>query len=231
MVKRYVGRTEYSRAERWSDAAVHFAGVVSALIAVPVLVTLAAVWRGDATAVAVAVLYGLTLIGMVSASALYHITWVPHWKRHLKRCDHVAIYCKIAGTYTPLLMLSGTQAGGFLAGLWLVALAGSSLKVIEPDGFRPISLVLYLGMGWAGAVFARDMFETLSPAAMHFVIVGGLLYTIGFVFFLWEALPFHNTIWHVFVLLASGFFYAAVMVELGQLPPDLPAEISAGLSG
>ncbi len=204
----------YSRAELVSDAAVHVAGIIAALIAVPVLVTLAAVWFGDAGTVAAAVVYGVSLIGMLACSALNNMARLPAWKDLLRRIDQSAIYVKIAGSYTPFAVLTGTHAGFFLTGLWGAALAGASLRLFSPARLKWASIVLYLAIGWAGALLGAPLLAELTPTGLALILVAGGLYTTGVVFFLWEQLPFHNTIWHVFVLAASFVLYAAVLVEL-----------------
>lgn len=205
----------YSPAERLTDAAVHVVGLTGVLMAVPVLITLAAVWRGDPVSVTGAAIYGVSLIAMVLCSALYHMAPLPEWKDVLRRLDHSAIFVKIAGTYTPFALLAG-GSGALLGGVWTAALAGTALKVVAPDRYRMTALTLYLGMGWCGVLAGQGMIASLSPSGFHLIVAGGLLYTLGVVFFLWEMLPFHNTIWHVLVLVASGLFYAAVMVELAD---------------
>lgn len=204
----------YSRAERLSDGVVHVAGILSALIAVPVLITLAAVWYGDSGTVAAATIYGVSLIAMLCCSAVYNMLAWPGWQDMLRRFDQSAIYLKIAGTYTPFAVFTGTTAGLFLTGIWGTALLGVSMIVIGPARPRWPSLVLYLALGWAGVVAGQQMIAALTPASHMLILIGGLIYTVGLVFFLWERLPFHNTIWHVFVLAASWIIYAAVLVEL-----------------
>ncbi len=209
----------YSRTERLSDAAVHVAGIVSALIAVPVLITLSVLWFGDRGTVAAAAVYGATLLAMLCCSAIYNMAPLPGWKNALRRLDQSAIYLKIAGTYTPFAVLTGTSAGMFLTGVWSGALVGVSMVVLSPARLRWASLALYLGLGWAGVVAGQQMIAALSPAGHALTLTGGALYTLGLVFFLWERLPFHNTIWHVFVLAATWIIYAAVLVELwGRVP-------------
>lgn len=202
---------DYSRAERLSDAAVHVAGIIAALIAVPVLITLAAIWIGDRTTVIAALIYGASLIAMLACSALYNI--VPTRRDMLRRIDQSAIYIKIAGTYTPFAVLTGTQTGFLLTGLWTAALVGAAMILFGRGRLRYPSLALYLGMGWAGALAGGPLLAELSPAAVSLIFAGGMIYTLGVGFFLWERLPFHNTIWHVFVLTASGVIYCAVVVE------------------
>ncbi len=206
---------DYSRAELLSDACIHVMGLVSVLMAVPVLITLAAVWRGDSAAVTGSVVYGVTLVGMILCSALYHMVRIPSWRGTLRRLDHTAIYLKIAGTYTPFILLAGGSTL-LLGMIWTAAFAGSILKILDPGRYQWIALALYLAMGWAGAVAGDAMIAHLSMPVFVLILVGGGIYTLGVIFFLWEVLPFHNTIWHAFVLVASAIFYAAVMVELAQ---------------
>lgn len=205
---------EYSRAERLSDAAVHVTGILLALMAAPVLVTLAAVWRGEIGLVLAATVYALSLVGMLCCSALYHMAPLADWKDGLRRLDQSAIYVKIAGTYTPFAVLAGPQSMPFLAGLWAAAAAGVSLKLIAPGRLFGPTVALYLAMGWAAVFVGGPILETMTPAGFQLVLVGGCLYTVGVIFLVWERLPFHTTIWHVFVLAASLLLYVAVVVEI-----------------
>jgi hemolysin III len=206
----------YSRAERLSDAAVHVAGIVSALVAVPVLVTLAAVWFGDASTVLAATIYGLSLIAMFCCSAIYNLASLPDRKDAFRRLDQSAIYMKIAGSYTPFAVMTGTHASLFLTGVWGAALFGASLILFAPRRLKWSSIVLYLSIGWAGMLFGRPLVDELSPTGLLLILAAGCTYTAGLVFYLWERLPFHNTIWHVFVFAGSFVLYAAVLVELWQ---------------
>lgn len=206
----------YTRAENLSDAAVHVLGVVAALIAVPVLVTLAVVWSTDTSTVVASVVYGLSLLAMLSCSAIYNMTPLPAWKDFLRRADQSAIYLKIAGGYTPFAVLAGSHAGLLLTGIWSAALAGASLTIFSPTRMRWASVVLYLCLGWAGAVLGGPIVEAMTPTGFLLLIVAGSIYSAGVIFFLWERLPFHYTIWHVFVLAASFVLYAAVLIELWE---------------
>jgi len=211
----FAARTDYSPTGRLSDAVIHVAGLVVVLAAVPVLITVAAFLRGDLTAVLAVSVYGAALVAMILCSALYNMIAHPGWSRFLKRLDHSAIYVKIAGTYTPFTLLSG-HGFWLLAGLWGAALAGVGIKLVSPDRFRPLALGLYLAMGWAGLAAGGTFLATLSGPVMALILTGGVLYTVGVAFYLFERLPFHYTIWHVFVLAASLVFYAAVTLHLVQ---------------
>ncbi|MEZ5911703.1 MAG: hemolysin III family protein [Paracoccaceae bacterium] len=209
-------RHAYSRAELVSDAVVHVSGVVAALIAVPVLITVTAFLRGDFTALFGISIYGATLLAMLGCSALFNMAGQARWRWLFQRLDHSAIYLKIAGTYTPFALLSGAGAGTLLAGIWGAALAGVGLKALSPVRFRTAALTLYLAMGWAGVFAGGTLLAELSPTVLALMVSGGVLYSAGVVFYLWERLPYHNTVWHVFVLAASGLFYAAILTRVVQ---------------
>ena len=209
-------RTAYSRAERQSDAVVHFLGIGAALVAVPVLITLAVVLRGDAPAVVSTVLYGLALVTMLVFSALFHLTTQPRLRRVFRSLDHTAILCLIAATYTPFVLLSGADAKGLLVTLWAAAFLGAALRAFAPERLKLAAIALALGMGWAGLIGGGALLAALSTPVMVLITLGGILYSVGVGFCLMERLPFHYTIWHICVLAASAVFYAAITVQLVQ---------------
>lgn len=209
----FAPRTTYSRTERISDGVIHVVGTLMALTAVPVLVTMAVVMRGDLAAVSGVAIYGASLIAMLACSAAYNMAWPGAWDHVLRRMDHSAIYLKIAGTYTGFVLISG-KGEALAAGIWLAALLGMVLKMICPDRFRWVGLALYIGMGWAGLVAGWPLFEDMSRPVLMLVVMGGLIYTLGVPFYLMSRLPFHITVWHGFVLAASALFFAAVMAHM-----------------
>ena len=209
-------RHGYSPAENRSDAVVHVLGLIAALMAVPVLITLAVTLHGDTRAVLGASLYGVALIAMLLCSALYNMSWEVRRKAFYRHLDHTAILCKIAATYTPFMLLSGGGGGWLLPGLWGAAITGAGMRIMAPDRFKVAAVALALGMGWAGLFAGPAFFAGLSTTVIALIVTGGSLYTIGVGFFLFDRLPFHYTIWHIFVLAASMVFYAAVMLHLVQ---------------
>lgn len=211
-------RPAYSRAERMSDGVVHITGIAAALVAVPVLITLTAYHRPEPQAVLGASVYGVTLILMLTLSALYNMIDSERWSGLLRRLDHSGIYVKIAGTYTPFLLLSGVQAPGLLIGLWSSATLGSVLKLVDPNRFRWFGLALYVMMGWAIVWAGQSHLAELSYTVVALMMAGGVVYTFGIVFYLLDWLPYHNTIWHVFVLTGSVLFFIAVAVRIAWAP-------------
>lgn len=214
--------SRYHRAERLSDAALHLLGLLLALGAVPVLVWLSIARRGDMASVAAVTIYGASLIAMLGCSAIYNMTLPGRWTQVYKRMDHTAIYIKIAGSYTPLVALTGVGGMPFLLGLWLAAIGGSSLTIAAPDRMRWVGLGLYVAMGWFGALFGQEMLAALTAEARRLVLTAGALYTIGLPFFLWTSLPFQRTIWHAFVFTASGVLYTAMCLEVVRTIEEIP---------
>ena len=206
-------RADYTRTEYLSDLAVHLIGIVVVLTCAPLLVVLAVVSAHGTASVIGMALYGLSFAAMILCSAVYNIFPHPDWEWLFKRLDHCAIYLKIAGTFTGFAMIAG-QGFVIVGALWAAAAAGISLKMICPFRFRRTSIALYLGMGWAGGLVAFGIFAALPPLTGSLIIVGGLLYTVGTGVYLWPQLPFHLTIWHSFVLVASLAFYAAAVVAV-----------------
>ena len=209
-----MGRSRYTRAERLSDAAIHLTGVALVLAAVPVLIVVTALTRGDAAALTGVSVYGAGLALMITASAVYNISggfpWGSAWEWVLRRLDHAAIYLKIAATYTPFALITG-QGLMVTAGVWIAATAGVALKLVSPERFRWVALALYLGMGWAGLIAGGAFIAVLPGPVIVLMAVGGVLYTLGVVFYVWDRMPFHLTVWHGLVLAASLVFYAAVL--------------------
>ena len=201
-----------TRAEYVSDAVVHVAGLVLVAGAVPWLILMAAD-NGHPPATLGVSNYGASLALMILASALYNMILSERWGRILCRLDHSAIYLKIAGTFSGFALIAG-QGLGILSVIWGIAAAGIWLKIAAPGRYRMLGIALYLGMGWAGVLVGWDIFAGLPSGALPLIIAGGLLYTAGVAFFLWEALPHNLAVWHVFVLVASGLLFAAMVTSV-----------------
>lgn len=207
---RYLSRPlGYSRAEYLSDVLVHVIGVITVAAIVPVLVVLA-MFIADPPAVWGTLIYGSTLSAVILFSAIYNIFPHPKSEWLLKRLDHAAIFLKIAGTYTALSLISGSGEES-VTGVWVVACLGVALKLVSPSRFRWIALSLYIGLGVTVGVFAESMMADLPEITFTLLALGGVTFLIGVGFYLWQALPFHFTIWHVFVLAGSVLVYAGVL--------------------
>ncbi len=212
------GRFDFTRAELWADGAVHVLGIALGMGAVAILIArvLATASLADLMSVAI---YSVALIAVLSVSALYNMWPVSPMKGLLRRLDHSAIYVLIAGTYTPFLMKlsEAVLAQALLAAVWIASLAGVLLKLALPGRFERVSIVLYLCLGWSG-VIVWDRVAQFPAVTLWLMLAGGVLYTVGVLFHVWRSLPFQNAIWHVFVLVASGCFYGAVLATYGLAP-------------
>lgn len=205
-------RWNYDRAEVLADGVVHAIGVGAGLIAAIVLVAVACYFAGPADIAAVSI-YAAGLIAMLGFSAIYNLLPVSRWKWILRRFDHSAIYILIAATYTPFLaqMKVSAISIALMVGVWSVAAIGVVLKLFFPGRFDRLSIGLYLAMGWSGVVAYDAIVDTLPSMTLWLIAAGGLLYTAGVIFHVWERLRFQNAIWHGFVLLAASCHYVAVL--------------------
>jgi len=202
---------DYDRAEVTLDAVVHGVGLVLGIVGTAVLIafTLRSPAVGD---LPVAIVYTTGLLAMLGFSAAYNLWPVSRIKWLLRRFDHSAIYLLIAATYTPFIaqMKNGLLATTLLAGVWTVAAVGIVLKLALPGRFDRFSIVLYLALSWSG-VAMYEVIAALPASTLWLLGAGGLLYSFGVVFHLWESLRFQNAIWHVFVVLAAACHYTAVI--------------------
>lgn len=200
-----------ARSERLADGAVHAVGVLGAVTGAVLLIVQYAglVSGGQLAALAI---YGVGLIATFVASALYHLLPFHGARPTLRRIDHAAIYLKIAGTYTPLVVMVGsTFAYVILSIVWGLAALGMTLKLFfwkAPGRFGP---ALYLIMGWLSVGLIWSIWPVLPGSVIALIAAGGLTYTAGVLFYMSEA-RFTTAIWHGFVVAASACFWAAITI-------------------
>lgn len=191
----------------------HLVGASLALVGGAVLVTMAAM-EGDVARIVSFSVYSATLFILYFASTLYH-SFPGRVKKFFRVIDHQAIYLLIAGTYTPIAVVVLNNAGGWwlLGGVWTMAIFGMVLDAVRRTGPRIGSVILYLAMGWF-AMFALDSLAILMPpASLTWLIVGGVFYTSGIVFFVLDSwYPWCHGIWHLFVLAGSVSHYFMVLL-------------------
>jgi hemolysin III len=153
------------------------------------------------------------MVGVFCFSAGYNLVSGSRLKALLRRFDHAAIYVKIAATYTPFAMvkIGGAAGFGLLGVVWAVGLFGVAAKLFWPAQLVRTSYVLYLAQGWACVAALGPLTDALPGRALVLLVVGGILYTVGVAFHLWRSLPYHNAIWHGFVLVASACHFSAIV--------------------
>jgi hemolysin III len=202
---------EYDRPELIADGIVHGIGITLGLVGGTVLVAMVSA-STQALQFASVLSYTTGLLAMLGLSAAYNMWPISRVKSLLRRFDHSAIYLLIAGTYTPFLaqMKSSVTSVVMLAGVWAVAIAGVTLKLVLPGRLDRLSVVFYLLLGWSGAFAYNAVAPALPNSAVWLLAAGGVLYSIGVVFHAWQSLRFQNAIWHGFVLLGALCHYFAV---------------------
>ena len=206
------GRYDHSRAEIIADGLVHAIGLLAAICVGAALLTLAASHAGP-WEYAAALLYVLCLLTVLSVSLAYNLWPISPTKWVLRRIDHAAIYMLIAATYMPFLAQLD-DAGLALAMslfVWGAAAMGIIVKLFMPGRFDRLAILLYLAIGWSGAFVANSVASVLPTSTMWLLASGGVAYSAGIVFFLWQELRFQSAAWHGFVVLGAGLHLAAVM--------------------
>ena len=194
------------------DRIVHIVGLVFAGMGCIALIGLA-LHRLEPRGWWPVIVYSASLAAMLGCSAAYGLNALRSRREALRRLDHAAIFLMIAGTYTPFTTRVSPVAWAVaMTGLvWALALAGAVLKLGYPRRIERFDLALYLALGWIILVAWKPVMAVFDMTTAVLIIVGGALYTIGVVFHVWRTLPFHNAIWHSFVLVAAGCHYAAVL--------------------
>jgi len=184
----------YTRAEELANTVTHGIGAVLSVAGLVVAVVLASM-RGDPYLVTACAIYGTTLILLHLSSTLYHAARSLKWKKAFLAADHSSIYLLIAGTYTPFCLGPLRGAARPRRGTWL-------------------STAIYLGMGWLVLAFLYPLVKALTASALVLLISGGLLYSIGVLFYRWHSLKFHHAIWHGFVMAGALTQFLAVLTLL-----------------
>jgi len=204
-------KSRYTVREEVANIVTHGLGVVLSIVALWLMVAYA-VRDFEIGRVIAASIFGGTLILMYLMSTLYHSFRDPKLKQLFRLLDHSSIYLLIAGSYTPftLLVLEGAWRWTMLSIVWSLAVAGVVFKIFFIKRFHLVSTALYVAMGWVVLIAIKPLLEATPLGAMVWLTAGGLLYTGGVVFYLWNKLPYNHAIWHVFVMGGSFSHFCAV---------------------
>ncbi|MGH8455593.1 MAG: PAQR family membrane homeostasis protein TrhA [Stenotrophobium sp.] len=210
----------YSFGEELAHAITHGLGALLGVAGLAVLVARATLY-GNARAITAVAIFGAAMVLMYTASALYHSIPLPAAKRVLRAVDHSMIYLLIAGTYTPfnLVTLYGAWGWSLFGVTWGLALAGVIFKIFATGKFEKLSLAIYLGMGWCVVIAIKPLLHALPTGGLILLLAGGLSYSGGVAFYVWERLRYHHAIWHVFVLGGTVFHFFAILFYVLPAPP------------
>jgi hemolysin III len=211
-----LAKRPYTIGELIADGFIHAAAIVAGLIAFAVLFMRIA-RDGDAGAGLAIAIYAAGFFLLFGFSCAYNMTPPSPLKWVLRRFDHAAIYLMIAGTYTALLaqLPDHALAWTLAAIVWIGALFGIGLKLFWPGRFDRASVVFYLALGWVAVFAVRPLVAALPGSTMALICIGGLLYSVGVIFYRWHSLKFQNAIWHGFVLAAASCHYVGIAIATG----------------
>lgn len=200
--------------ERIADAALHAVGVVAAAIGSGWLLASAFATEGSVGILSLAI-YCFGLVGMLAVSGAYNFARPGRLRAILRRIDHSMIFVMIAGSYTPFaaIRLEGPTGILLCSGVWGAALVGLAIKAGLLHRLERFSLALYLGMGWIMLAAFGPLVASVSSQAVTLLVAGGLVYTVGVVFYLADRLPFNRVIWHGFVVTAAVLHFSAISLE------------------
>lgn len=216
-IHNYMGCTRnYTLSEEIWNAATHCVGIAFSIAALSVMVTLAAV-NSDAWSIVSCSIFGASMLMVYTASSAYHAIPYEKLKPILKKFDHIAIYYLIAGSYTPFMLVpmrSATETTAWVVFgiVWGLAILGTILKIFAGgSGTKFWSISLYLAMGWLIIFVSGKLFSVLPTSGIVFLILGGLFYTGGVVFYIKKQWKFSHAVWHIFVLLGTVMHFFAVL--------------------
>ena len=202
----------YSISEEIANSITHGIGILLAIVAFGTLTAFARIYGNIWHIISVSV-YGVTLILLYTASTLYHSIQNPSTKNIFQALDHSSIYILIAGTYTPFMLvnLRGPWGWSLFAMIWCLAFFGAVVQFGKTMRWRGVSLISYVVMGWAIIVAIKPLIASVALGGIILLLIGGLSYTSGILFYRWDKLKFHHAVWHIFVLAGSILHFFAVL--------------------
>jgi hemolysin III len=206
-------KTSYSNKEEIAHSITHGIGALLSVIGLVTLVMYSSRY-GDAWSIVSSGIYGTTLIALYTSSTLYHSVTTPEPRKVLQKLDHAAIFFLIAGTYTPFTLVNLRDDWGWplFAMVWSIAIAGVIMELLVKQRSRRLSVALYLGLGWLILVAIQPMIANVAPGGLVLLLIGGLFYSLGVIFYMWKTLLYHHAIWHLFVLAGSTCHFFSVLL-------------------
>ena len=206
---------EYDIKEEIFNGITHGIGALLSIAAMITLVALASI-NGDVWQIVSFSIYGFTLFFLYLSSTLYHSIFHKKSKDMLRLLDHISIYLLIAGSYTPILLISMRDTWGWILFvlIWSLAIMGILLKIFAKNKMKYISTSLYVLMGWLIIIALKPLLETIPLGLFYWLLAGGVIYTLGVIFYKCKRIPFNHGIWHLFVLGGSALHYFGILLYL-----------------
>jgi len=205
----------YTIKEEIFSSITHGIGALLSIVALVVLVSFASI-QGDAWRIVSFSIYGFTLFFLYLSSTLYHSIFHEKAKQVFRVFDHVSIYLVIAGSYTPIALvgMEGPWRWIIFGLIWSLAITGIVLKVINISKTKKFSTALYIAMGWMVIIAIKPILAMIPTGLLVWLVIGGLFYTFGVIFYACKKIPFNHGIWHLFVLGGSIAHYFGILIYL-----------------
>ncbi len=205
----------YDKAEEIANAVTHGIAGVFSIAALVLMIVFSAV-KGTAAHVVGSAIFGSSLIILYTASTIYHALTHKKAKYVFEILDHSAIYILIAGTYTPftLTALRGPVGWTLFGVIWGMAAIGIAFKAFFVRRFMVVSTLIYIAMGWTIIFVFSDLKANFHENGIFLLALGGVLYTVGTIFYMWRKMRFHHALWHLFVMAGSFCHVFSVMLYL-----------------
>ena len=223
-MKAYNSLPIYSLREDIANSIIHGAGFILSIIGICLLIIFAST-NGNVWHVVSCSIYGATLIFLYIASTLYHSIQLAKAKRVLRALDHSTIFLLIAGTYTPftLVNLRGPWGWSLFGVIWGLAVIGILFQTMMLRKGAIVSVAFYVAMGWVVVVAIKPILSLVDTGGLVLLLLGGVAYTIGVVFYVWRKMPYNHAIWHVFVVAGSTLHFFAILLYV--IPLNAPPMI------
>ncbi len=207
-----VDPAEQTLGEEIANALTHGLSAIAAIVGLVWLVVLASS-GGDPWRIVTLSIFGACLVILYAASTLYHALRPGRAKQAFRVIDHAAIYLLIAGSYTPFMLVSirGPWGWSLFGVVWGLAIFGTIYKIICIDKWPAVSVTVYVVMGWLAIIAIKPLLAMLPGGGLAWLVAGGLAYSLGIIFYVWEKLPFNHAIWHGFVSAGSICHFLAVL--------------------
>ncbi|MDC1420128.1 hemolysin III family protein [Euryarchaeota archaeon] len=205
----------YPRNEEIANTLTHGMGIVLSGLGL-YLLFVEANQTGDSWKIWSSLVFGSCMIIGYSCSTLYHASTNPKFKHQMRIADHIGIYLMIAGTYTPFVLvnLRGWIGWTFFILIWGCAFFGICLRILNKHVPNYVSVGPYLFMGWLVIIGIKPLYDSIGSTGLTLIVLGGVFYSIGVVFYSSERIPFNHAIWHIFVLAGSISHYLAISLEV-----------------
>lgn len=201
----------FTKKEEIAHAITHGIGALLSLAALVLLIVFASL-NGGTLQIISGIVFGSTMLFMYLASTIVHSLPAGKWKDIFQIFDHSSIYLFIAGSYTPFLLipLQGSVGWTLFGVIWGIAIAGIIFKIFFVKRFLVLSTLFYILMGWLIIFVWKPLTNLMHGNGVTLLVIGGIFYTVGAIFYVWRSFPYHHAVWHLFVIAGSAFHFFAI---------------------